>query len=795
MYGFISFCLISFFSALPIWAQVAEAPAAIARALPPAPPPFPSSTASAASAPAGMPSDLPPEFSPELLELLFGDLLKNADLAGGMPPASGFIGGPSLGSADDKVGQITFADENPYQVIALLQNLTGKPVLVQQGLPNVKINFSTSSPLAHEEAVAALESVLSMNGIAIMPLGHNFLRAVPAGSAGAQAPAFLHLPARDFPASSQIYSKFFPFEYLSVPEAIPLVQPFMTPNLATIVPFEKQQTILVTDTLVNLQRIEDILAKVDKPSSKREKVFFFSMKNATASNIQKSLNQLFERGLKNRLQGNTFLDADDRTNKLIVITHPSNLPELEGLIQGFDADATSFTYSEAYALRHAEAPKVVEIIKEIIGGQKQSRDAKKAADGVNKKDKDQPKASEGTLEFSDSVTVVGDERSNAIIAYGTKSDLQQVERLVNQMDVLLPQVRIEVIIAEVGLSDGSQRGLDSFGFNYSQIASPVPSSTGTTTFNDFANTSINSTQLAAASTAPFAITSSLINGNFNLDMVFKKAQTNSNIRILSAPTIVTSHNKVATIEVGEERPIITQTITDTASAGAANTAVKNSVEYKDISLLLKVKPLIGPNGVIQMEIDQAINTVVGKVVINGIDQPIVGKRQAISFVSTFDQEVIVLGGLRQNTITDDKAKLFLLGDLPILGDLLFSPRVKKNEIKELIIFIKPYLMVQPDAATKKPQTAQEQVDRIVDLSANRDELITFIGQGRFPDVPLTDFDRPLSTIFPDPEPKKKAPVPTADLTEVIDPEKILPVVPEPTAAVKIETVVEPAAGA
>ncbi len=741
------------------------------------------------------PGDIPPDLPPEFFELLFNELLKNADNNEATDPSFKFGPQARVDDLEGEVGQLTFSDENPYQLIALLQTLSGKPVLVQQGLPNVKINFSTQKPMPKQEAIAALESVLSMNGIAIAPLGKNFLRAIPALGAGAQAPAFLTFPANDFQATSQIYSKFFRLNYLSVTEAIPLLQPFMTPNLATLVPFEKQQTLLLTDTLVNLQRIEEILDKVDQPSAKREEVFFFSLKNSTASNVQKTLNQFLERGLKQRLQGSTFIDADDRTNKLIIITHPSNFEELNHLIQGLDADATAFTYSEAFALRHAEALKVVETIKEIIGSQKQARDAKQA-DLLKKKANDKTSSSGTVSEFSDNVTVVADERSNAIIAYGTRPDLQQIERLVNQMDVLLPQVRIEVIIAEVTLNDGSQRGINAFGFNYQQATTDT--TTQTMNNNVFTDTNIDSANtFAAAGTnntdlkvpgqlasaveggSPFLFTSSLLKGRFDLNFVFQQAQTNSNVRILSAPTIVTTHNKEASIEVGQQQPVLTATITDTAGTSANNTAVRNSIEYKDISLLLKVKPLIGPNGVIQMEIDQTIDTVLNYTTINNISQPVVGKRQAVSFVSAIDQEVIILGGLRQNKITDKKGKLFLLGDLPILGDLLFSPTKKANEVTELVIFIKPHLMPLPEAAAKKPQSAKLQTDQIIDLSSNRDELIEFISQGRFPDIPLTDFDRPLSTILPDPEPKKEPRVPTADLPAVLDLAEPLPMVPEP----------------
>lgn len=711
-----------------------------------------------------------PEFSPEMFEALLNDLFKDLDLSDLEKPKKETAAPQLLSetvSEDDQVGNITFSDENPSQVIALIQNLTGKPVLIQQGLPNNKITFSTNKAMSRVEAVIALESVLAMNGIAISPLGEHFLRALPTGSAGAQAPAFLPGFAHELAPSTKIYSKFFALHYLIVPEAIPLIQPLMTPNLATLIPFEKQHQILVTDTLVNLQHMEAILMHVDKPAAKREKVVFYQMKNAAASKIQKDLTQLIDNGLKNRLYGRPFINADDRTNQLLMITHEANLSELEQIIQGLDADATSFTHSKAYALKHAEAPKVVEIIKEIIGGQKQVRDKDKSND-ISLKNNKKEASTASNADFSDSVTVVADERGNLIIAYGTPSDIKQIDRLVDEMDRILPQVRIEVIIAEVTLTDGSQRGIDTFGLQYDETGPGSTVAVSGGTFDAKADSFVS-----AAAGVPLFFSGKLTNQGFNLKSVFQTAQNNSNVRILSAPTIVTSHNKEASIEIGQQQPIITGTITDTASTvtnsdGTANTAVKSTVEYKDISILLKVKPLIGPNGVIQMEIDQSINSVVDETTINGVKQPIIGKRQAVSFVSALDQEVIVLGGLRQNEIRDSKGKVFLLGDLPIIGDALFTSKTKTNTIKELVMFIRPHIITQPTAASRNPKTVNDETYQMIDLSANRDDLIEFLGEGRFPDVPLTDFDRPLSTIIDDPKIKKEGPtVPKSQIGSAI----------------------------
>jgi len=557
-------------------------------------------------------TDLPPELPADFFELLLKELLNEANAADSNSEL-GSLGGASSASPaalgdEEVVGKIVFSDESPFQVINLLQSLTQKPVLIQQGLPNVKINFSSDKPLSKKQAIDALEGLLTMNGIAIAPLGEDFLRAVPSTSASAQAPAILANSAKDQVPTSQIFSKFYHLEYINATDALTLLKPFLTAQISTIIAFDKQQSILITDTLVNLQYVESILDKIDRPAMSNEKIFFLRLKNATASELQKKIAILQDKGIKNRFQGTTIIEPDDRTNQLIVITHPANLPELEQFIHGLDADSTSFTYSEAYRLRHAESTKVAAVINEIVNGQKQAKDAKqKRSDTASQEllrqkadNKTQTNAIDANLEFSDYLTVVADERSNAIIAYGTRSDLEQVKRLVNQIDVLLPQVRIEVVISEVTITDQSKRGIDAFDLNYNYNASG-------TNGNRIAGVQLPNIAVAG-NDGSYTVRTSFIGVPFDLNSVFRRAQSNNNIRILSAPTIVTTHNKEAVIEVIQEQPVITNTITDTQSNRALNTAVNNSIGYKDIGIILKVKPLIGPNGVIQMEIDQTISS-------------------------------------------------------------------------------------------------------------------------------------------------------------------------------------------
>ena len=197
----------------------------------------------------------------------------------------------------------------------------------------------------------------------------------------------------------------------------------------------------------------------------------------------------------------------------------------------------------------------------------------------------------------------------------------------------------------------------------------------------------------ATNFGPLALSSGLTYfatfNNLRLDAVIHMLATSSKFKVLSTPIIQTLHNQEAHIIVGESRPIVTSTVADVVSAG--NTAVNSSVSYKDIAIELTVTPRINPDGNVTMDIEQKVNDLGGTVSVNGIDTPIITKREAKSSVMVKDQNTIVLGGLiRENkTITDTKVPI--LGDIPLLGTLFKGKTTTKNRT-ELIVFIRPTVL-------------------------------------------------------------------------------------------------------
>ena len=252
--------------------------------------------------------------------------------------------------------------------------------------------------------------------------------------------------------------------------------------------------------------------------------------------------------------------------------------------------------------------------------------------------------------------------------------------------MLLAQVSIQVVIAEVTLTDTDTSGINALDLTF---GTDVVRGTHITNFD--------------TGTSPNGIAGWNVTGGIVNPLSFQAALGNtgskSNVKVLSANTIVTTHNKQAEFVVSQQQPIITGT-TSTPSATATNTGLTSSstVTYKDIGIDVKVTPLIGDDGSIQLEIDQKVDDVVSNVVIDGNNQPIIGHREATSFVNVSDGAMIVLGGLQQTKHSTNRTKLGFLYEIPILSQLL-GGRNHEEDRTELLLFVRPHI-IPPGEATK-----------------------------------------------------------------------------------------------
>ncbi|MDA7641165.1 hypothetical protein N8787_05940, partial [Opitutaceae bacterium] len=616
---------------------------------------------------------------------------------------------PVVNAAEDDPVRILWRGEPLVSVLHSLETLTGRSVIRPQALPTPEFTFDSRGDMTLDEAILAIESLLSINGIGVTPLGDKFLKVVSINTIRTEAPELEVDTLLDRQPSGKVVSKLFRLQYLDSQTFQSQIQQFLSPGFSTIIPFQNSNAVLVTDTISNLQRLEYVVSEVDKPSRLNVKTEFYTLQYAQASEVAEQIQSLIDAARanfgeqsnsgsnannRNQTRGgqntggdqparptvnavpagegaipsqilfgsNTAIASDDRTNQIIIMTEPSNIVFFDEIIEKLDIKSDPATRIEVIILNHAQATEVAGLLSSFVSGSTSAETVDRSQANANQNTQQQNQrgnqsvsqngrqllqqnqplqqqvrnAVNATLEerdsqFSEFMTIEADERSNSLIISGTRSDLDLMTELIAKIDVLLPQVRIEVIIAEVNLDKDSNRGMDQITGSY--VQNEVAGEPNITNLQGLDLLGIGANNVSLNLDATTGIIS-----NLSFDAILSAAQTNSNVRILSIPTLLTTHNQEATFTVGQQRPIVTGTTTD----NTLSTSVRETVQYQDIAIELKVKPLIGPNDIIQLEIDQSVNDIDGSVEINGNQQPIIGRRQMVSFVSVKSNGLVVL---------------------------------------------------------------------------------------------------------------------------------------------------------
>ncbi len=646
------------------------------------------------------------------------------------------------GEKDDLQGPFYLVDESPYQVIKIIENLSGKSAIISAELPDVKINFTAQRKLDRDDAVNAMKSVLAVNGMAVVPMGDKFFKVSPSKSVNAQSPSLLKGRASDLPASQNFYTKLYQLQYVNVDTLKDALNQFTSPNqVGLAVLFPRSNAFLFTDTLANHQRIENLVEKLDTPPVIREDVGFIQLKNTDADDMKRRITAIQGDLLRRYFEGTT-IESDERTNQLIVVTQRGNLKNIREFVEKLDIDCEPVTSSRVFYIKHGEAKDVASVLNDIVKGQQSAVKKANAANAAaanaqNRRNGFQnyqnrnvrgaralptnitPDPVGASLQFSEYITIVPDERSNSIVTYGTPSDLKQIADIISKIDVVLAQVKIDVIVTEVTLSDNQASGLSTFGISHSKDATATANRGWTGSTEGFALSDGNNSPIFSAGV-----------DERGFDLVFNVAEQNSNVKVLSAPSVVTSHNNTAKINVSKRQPLITGI---TSYDATSYPTTKSTVSWTDIGIQLEVTPLIGDNGMIQMNIKQTVETVIESTVIDANVQPIIGKREAESFVSARSGETIILGGLQQVNNKSLDGAVFALSDIPLLGNL-FKPARENNERTELIIFIRPVIitsMHEYEGLTKEQ----------IDASGAKREIKRYFSTGKFQDLKNDDMGK------------------------------------------------------
>ncbi|WP_084683414.1 secretin N-terminal domain-containing protein [Oceanicaulis alexandrii] len=350
----------------------------------------------------------------------------------------------------------------------------------------------------------------------------------------------------------------------------------------------------------------------------------------------------------------------DFTNQVMIFAASRDLAD-RALALAVRLDREAFNgevrSAHVYQAQNTEATALAEIIAGVMGatgaggtGGAPEASSTEASSGE----------SGGNTRF-ENITV--DEQGNRVIYYGTQAQYDEFVSLARQLDTPVPEVMIEVTIAEVTLTDDSSYGLDAV-FD-SEIAPTF--STSLTSNGSFSGTvRTGQVTLNASATA-----------------------NNSQVNVLSTPRIVARSGTEATVQVGNDVPIITtQRAANSQSSGS--TDVLQTVQYRSTGVLLSVTPRVYSGNRIDLEISQETSAAEANNN-SAISSPLISTRSMNSQLSLQDGQTAVLGGLIENRFTRGNSGIPLLKDVPILGTPFRSETLNATRTM-LVVLVTPFVL-------------------------------------------------------------------------------------------------------
>ena len=413
--------------------------------------------------------------------------------------------------------------------------------------------------------------------------------------------------------------------------------------------------------------------------------------------------------------------ADSRSNALIVrATNPARQMQVRSIIAKLDLPTQGGGPGGSIwvvHLKNADAAKLATVLRAAFGGG--SGGSSPAGGGGASQSNNPISVAGGQPGVSSAATapvqasagpstggfIQADPSTNSLIITGPEPLYRQVRSMIEQLDTRRAQVYIESLIVEVGGDNVAD-----FGFQWQGISGRRGDSNILAGGTSFGENSIIDLSVAAAggrATAGPALSAlqqglnvgvlkNLGNGLYGLSAIARLLQSQSNTNIMSTPNLITVDNEEAKIVVGRNVPFITGQFTST---GTGTTNPFQTVERKDVGITLRIKPQIGEGGTVRLTIFQESSDVIAQATGTGGTGPTTSKRSIESNVIVDDGAILVLGGLIEDRFEDNKSKIPLLGDIPVLG-ALFRSESRTKRRTNLMVFLRPVVMRTADDASK-----------------------------------------------------------------------------------------------
>jgi general secretion pathway protein D len=674
-----------------------------------------------------------PVFAARALRAFARSCLTTCRRASAALAVAGLLALPAA-AAEDTV-TLNFVNADIDSVVKAVSEITGRNFVLD---PKIKgtVNIISAHPVPQSLVYPTLLSALRLQGVVAVE-GNGITKLVLETDAKMHGSDVVQRPGTAG-GGDRLITQVITLRHESAVQIVNVLRPLITPN-NTIAAFPGTNSLIITDYAENLRRIEKVVASLDQAPAGEPMIV--TLRHASAIDLVPLVNRLLGAesatagGAPADAQQRVTLVADARSNSVLLRSENSGrAARVKSLIEQLDTPGRPGGNMFVVYLKNAEAARVAQTLRALMtgsgdtgattssapsaigntlgssmpGGQGANAGAP-AATPVSSANPFSGGSGGGALPGG--LTIQADTASNALIIMGPEPLYNNLRAIIDRLDVRRAQVFVEALIVEVSADKAAEFGIQwQFlqGLNKNNLQGFGGTNFGTPeSGNNIISGALNLGSLGQGLNAGLiqgTVTIPGLGTITNLALLARALEQTVGANILSTPTLLTLDNEEARIIVGQNVPIVTGQYATTGSSSTVQPF--QTVDRKDIGVLLRVKPQITEGGTVRMVVYQEVSRIESFSTTTGL---VLSKRALESSVVVDDSQVAVLGGLIQDSFSDGSDRVPVIGDLPIIGAFFRYDQRKRQKVN-LLIFLKP-TVVRNNAQGK--QLTNERYDYIM----------------------------------------------------------------------------------
>lgn len=554
------------------------------------------------------------------------------------------------------------------------------------------VTFRTVRPLPMKDLLPTLEMLLRQNGAAVV-VEEGIYKILPIAQVRGSVSPQLGGTPRPIPQGFSVLVV--PLKYVSAREMQKLLEPFAADNTVRI--DEIRNLVIMAGNQRELKHLVDTVDLFDVDWLSGYSVGLFPIKGADVKTLVGDLERVFGAGAQSPLAGIVRVIPIERMNALLVVTTQARYLEMaKTWIQRIDqvGGTSGGSRIHVYQVRNSKAENLAQLIGDLFSSRRTTTTAPTLAPGARPAEirgsafgqaqttttTVTPPAAAASFQMpggsgttANEVRVIADKDTNSLLIVATPGDYEVIEDALKKLDVVRRQVLVEVLLAEVTLTDGLEFGIDWF-------ISARNNTSGTLNTMGTLPSSRTGTVAGFGGLQLIQLTGDEIRA------VLRTLGTDGKTKVVAAPQVMVLDNEKAEIKIGDRISVQTQSQTGVNTG----TGVLNSFQYLETGVLLAVTPRINSGGMVTLEINQEVSQAKNPTGA-GNPNPDVGTRSAKTSVVVGSGESIVLGGLIREENRRTSSGLPLLSKIPLLG-ALFGYQTLDLTRTELVMVVTPKIV-------------------------------------------------------------------------------------------------------